>query len=151
MLWCYLNKKLGMNTWLKRFMFLDQRKVETGNQVLVNNFNITSVNWLFVSFETSSFSFIWPTFSMNIMMIVNIPLKYFLIDQKVKCWFNLFQRKTQVLMQFSLLLIFRWKNYTIRFIFTWLMIGGFCVFIYGGPLFLMFLVRIVGLAIKSNN
>lgn len=37
----------------------------------------------------------------------------------------------------------KWKNYTIRFIFTWLMIGGFCVFIYGGPLFLMFLTLFV--------
>ena len=37
----------------------------------------------------------------------------------------------------------KWKNYTIRFIFTWLMIGGFCVFIYGGPLFLMVLVSII--------
>ena len=37
----------------------------------------------------------------------------------------------------------KWKSYTIRFIFTWLMIGGFCVFIYGGPLFLMFLTLFV--------
>lgn len=31
----------------------------------------------------------------------------------------------------------RWKNWIIRGIFTWLMIGGFCVIIYGGPLALM--------------
>lgn len=37
----------------------------------------------------------------------------------------------------------KWKNYTIRFIFTWLMIAGFCVFIYGGPLFLMVLTLFV--------
>jgi len=31
----------------------------------------------------------------------------------------------------------RWKNWVIRFIFTWLMIGGFGLIIYGGPLALM--------------
>jgi len=34
----------------------------------------------------------------------------------------------------------KWKNYVIRFIFTWLMIGGFCMIIYGGPLALMITV-----------
>ena len=39
----------------------------------------------------------------------------------------------------------RWKNWVIRGIFTWLMIGGFCLIIYGGPLALMlttFLVQV---------
>jgi phosphatidate cytidylyltransferase len=39
----------------------------------------------------------------------------------------------------------RWKNWIIRGIFTWLMIGGFCLIIYGGPLALMmttFLVQV---------
>ena len=35
---------------------------------------------------------------------------------------------------------FRWKNWVIRGIFTWLMIGGFGVIIYGGPLLLMLTV-----------
>lgn len=39
----------------------------------------------------------------------------------------------------------RWKNWIIRGIFTWLMIGGFILIIYGGPLALMlttFLVQV---------
>ena len=39
----------------------------------------------------------------------------------------------------------RWKNWIIRGIFTWLMIGGFGLIIYGGPLALMlttFLVQV---------
>merc|ERR1712110_1090148 len=39
----------------------------------------------------------------------------------------------------------RWKNWVIRGIFTWLMIGGFVLIIYGGPLALMlttFLVQV---------
>ncbi len=39
----------------------------------------------------------------------------------------------------------RWKNWVIRGIFTWLMIGGFGLIIYGGPLALMlttFLVQV---------
>merc|ERR1711988_2088125 len=31
----------------------------------------------------------------------------------------------------------RWKNWVIRGVFTWLMIGGFGLIIYGGPLALM--------------
>ncbi|XP_058457081.1 phosphatidate cytidylyltransferase, photoreceptor-specific [Malaya genurostris] len=31
----------------------------------------------------------------------------------------------------------RWKNWVIRGIFTWIMISGFCLIIYGGPLALM--------------
>ena len=34
----------------------------------------------------------------------------------------------------------RWKNWVIRGIFTWLMIGGFGLIIYGGPLALMLTV-----------
>ena len=37
----------------------------------------------------------------------------------------------------------RWKNWVIRGIFTWLMIGGFCLIIYGGPLALMITVFLV--------
>ncbi|XP_014210250.1 phosphatidate cytidylyltransferase, photoreceptor-specific [Copidosoma floridanum] len=37
----------------------------------------------------------------------------------------------------------RWKNWVIRGIFTLLMIGGFCLIIYGGPLALMITVLIV--------
>ena len=37
----------------------------------------------------------------------------------------------------------RWKNWVIRGIFTWLMIGGFCLIIYGGPLALMITVFVV--------
>ncbi|XP_043462350.1 phosphatidate cytidylyltransferase, photoreceptor-specific [Leptopilina heterotoma] len=37
----------------------------------------------------------------------------------------------------------RWKNWVIRGIFTWLMISGFCLIIYGGPLALMLTTLIV--------
>ena len=37
----------------------------------------------------------------------------------------------------------RWKNWVIRAIFTWIMIGGFGVIIYGGPLALMVTTLIV--------
>ena len=37
----------------------------------------------------------------------------------------------------------RWKNWVIRGIFTWLMIGGFGLLIYGGPLALMITVFLV--------
>ena len=37
----------------------------------------------------------------------------------------------------------RWKSWVIRGIFTWLMIGGFCLIIYGGPLALMMTVFLV--------
>ena len=37
----------------------------------------------------------------------------------------------------------RWKNWVIRGIFTWLMIGGFGLIIYGGPLALMITVFLV--------
>jgi len=37
----------------------------------------------------------------------------------------------------------RWKNWVIRGIFTWLMIGGFGLIIYGGPLALMMTVFLV--------
>lgn len=36
--------------------------------------------------------------------------------------------------------IYRWKNWVIRGIFTWIMICGFCLIIYGGPLALMITV-----------
>ena len=35
----------------------------------------------------------------------------------------------------------RWKNWVIRGVFTWLMIGGFGLIIYGGPLALMLTVK----------
>ncbi|KAI8429232.1 hypothetical protein MSG28_007754 [Choristoneura fumiferana] len=37
----------------------------------------------------------------------------------------------------------RWRNWVIRGIFTWLMIGAFCLLIYGGPLALMITVLCV--------
>ena len=37
----------------------------------------------------------------------------------------------------------RWKNWAIRGIFSWLMIGGFGLIIYGGPLALMITVFLV--------
>ena len=37
----------------------------------------------------------------------------------------------------------QWKNWVIRGIFTWLMIGGFALIIYGGPLALMITVFLV--------
>lgn len=38
----------------------------------------------------------------------------------------------------------KWRNWVIRGIFTWLMLGGFCLLIYGGPSALM-------IAVSSNN
>lgn len=35
----------------------------------------------------------------------------------------------------------RWRNYTVRFVFTWIMIGGFVAIVRMGPLALMVLVR----------
>lgn len=37
----------------------------------------------------------------------------------------------------------RWRNWIIRGIFGWLMIGLFCLLCYGGPLALMIAVRIL--------
>ncbi len=37
----------------------------------------------------------------------------------------------------------RWRNWVIRGIFTWLMIGGFAFIIYGGPLALMLTTLVV--------
>ncbi|TMW45468.1 hypothetical protein DOY81_009451, partial [Sarcophaga bullata] len=37
----------------------------------------------------------------------------------------------------------RWKNWVIRGIFTWIMICGFCLIIYGGPLALMITTLLV--------
>ena len=37
----------------------------------------------------------------------------------------------------------RWRNWVIRGIFTWVMIGGFGFIIYGGPLVLMLTVLVV--------
>nr|CAD7427640.1 unnamed protein product [Timema monikensis] len=37
----------------------------------------------------------------------------------------------------------RWREWIIRGIFTWLMIGGFCLLIYGGPLALMITTLVV--------
>lgn len=37
----------------------------------------------------------------------------------------------------------RWRNWVIRGIFTWLMIGGFCLLIYLGPLALMIATLVV--------
>ncbi|KAH0569197.1 phosphatidate cytidylyltransferase, photoreceptor-specific [Cotesia glomerata] len=37
----------------------------------------------------------------------------------------------------------RWKNWVIRGIFTWVMIAGFCLIIYGGPLALMVTTLVV--------
>ncbi|TMW41977.1 hypothetical protein DOY81_012943, partial [Sarcophaga bullata] len=36
-----------------------------------------------------------------------------------------------------------WKNWVIRGIFTWIMICGFCLIIYGGPLALMITTLLV--------
>lgn len=36
----------------------------------------------------------------------------------------------------------RWRNWVIRGIFTWIMISGFCLIIYGGPLALMITVSL---------
>lgn len=35
-----------------------------------------------------------------------------------------------------------WRNWIIRTIFTWFMIAGFCLIIYGGPLALMITVSL---------
>ena len=43
----------------------------------------------------------------------------------------------------------KWKNYIIRFIFTWLMIGGFGLIIYGGPLALMITVFCVQVKVAN--
>ena len=44
----------------------------------------------------------------------------------------------------------RWKNWVIRGVFTWLMIGGFGLIIYGGPLALMLTVSNLGVNIFSK-
>ena len=43
----------------------------------------------------------------------------------------------------------RWKNWVIRGIFTWLMIGGFCLIIYGGPLALMLTTFLVQVKVRG--
>ena len=43
----------------------------------------------------------------------------------------------------------KWKNYIIRFIFTWVMIGGFGLIIYGGPLALMITVFCVQVKVAN--
>ena len=43
----------------------------------------------------------------------------------------------------------RWKNWVIRGIFTWLMIGGFVLIIYGGPLALMLTTFIVQVKVRG--
>ena len=43
----------------------------------------------------------------------------------------------------------KWKNYIIRFVFTWLMIGGFGLIIYGGPLALMITVFCVQVKVAN--
>ena len=45
----------------------------------------------------------------------------------------------------------RWKNWVIRGIFSWLMIGGFCLIIYGGPLALMITTFLVQVKVSSNS
>ena len=45
----------------------------------------------------------------------------------------------------------RWKNWVIRGIFTWLMIGGFCLIIYGGPLALMITTFLVQVKVMFLN
>lgn len=42
----------------------------------------------------------------------------------------------------NLICLNRWKNWIIRGIFGWLMIGLFCLLCYGGPLALMIAVSI---------
>lgn len=44
------------------------------------------------------------------------------------------------LIDFFFFTFFRWRNYIIRGIFTFIMIMGFCLIIYGGPLALMITV-----------
>ena len=43
----------------------------------------------------------------------------------------------------------RWRNWVIRGIFTWLMIGGFGLIIYGGPLALMLTTLVVQVTVQS--
>lgn len=45
-----------------------------------------------------------------------------------------------ILQKRNFLFVYRWKNYIIRGIFTFIMISGFCLIIYGGPLALMITV-----------
>ena len=44
----------------------------------------------------------------------------------------------------------RWKNWVIRGIFTWLMIGGFILIIYGGPLALMLTTFLVQVKVRGQ-
>ena len=44
----------------------------------------------------------------------------------------------------------RWKNWVIRGIFTWLMIGGFVLIIYGGPLALMLTTFLVQVKVRER-
>ena len=44
----------------------------------------------------------------------------------------------------------RWKNWVIRGIFTWLMIGGFILIIYGGPLALMLTTFLVQVKVRRQ-
>ena len=44
----------------------------------------------------------------------------------------------------------RWKNWVIRGIFTWLMIGGFGLIIYGGPLALMLTTFLVQVKVRDQ-
>lgn len=46
---------------------------------------------------------------------------------------------------------FSWKNWTIRGIFAWLMIGIFCIIVYGGPLALMITVRNIFVGFKNAS
>ena len=45
----------------------------------------------------------------------------------------------------------RWKNWVIRGIFTWLMIGGFVLIIYGGPLALMLTTFLVQVKVRAER
>jgi hypothetical protein len=45
----------------------------------------------------------------------------------------------------------RWKNWVIRGIFTWLMIGGFGLIIYGGPLALMLTTFLVQVKVRGGD
>ena len=45
----------------------------------------------------------------------------------------------------------RWKNWVIRGIFTWLMIGGFGLIIYGGPLALMLTTFLVQVKVNTTH
>ena len=44
----------------------------------------------------------------------------------------------------------RWKSYIVRFISTWLMIGGFGLIIYGGPLALMLTTFLVQVKVRKR-